>query len=103
MITDIHFFFFLQDLVDWSQSLYKQVGQLGKNYHEWMLNPVDKKARLFDSDLLEQLTVTQWYVIPIFWIPIILGLGYSAHLQIERITETQGKIGLRLILYLFLL
>uniref|UniRef100_A0A1B6DBJ9 Cytochrome b5 heme-binding domain-containing protein n=1 Tax=Clastoptera arizonana TaxID=38151 RepID=A0A1B6DBJ9_9HEMI len=86
-----------EDLVDWSKSLYKQVGQLGKNYHSWVLNPVDKKARLFDSDLLEQLTITQWYVVPIFWVPIILGLTYSAHLQIGRVAENEGTYVLNLL------
>lgn len=81
------------DLVDWSQSLYKQVGQLGEHYHSWVLKPVDRQARLFDSDILEELTLTrQWYVIPLFWAPVFIGLIYLTHLRLANVTDSQGQL-----------
>ncbi|KAJ8870450.1 hypothetical protein PR048_029472 [Dryococelus australis] len=50
-------------LVDWSKPMLRQVGALGSHYYEWVSSP---------SDLLEALSVTSWYLVPIFWVPVIL-------------------------------
>lgn len=49
-----------------------QIGQLGSNYSEWVNRPVDRPLRLFERNYLEILTKTPWWLVPVFWIPIIL-------------------------------
>lgn len=48
-----------------------QIKSLGANYAEWVNKPVDRPLRLFDSELLEMLTKTPWWLVPGFWLPII--------------------------------
>nr|CAD7393156.1 unnamed protein product [Timema cristinae] len=59
-------------LVDWSKPMLWQVGHLGKRYQEWVSSPVDRRLRLFQSNFVESISVTPWYIVPIFWIPILL-------------------------------
>ncbi|XP_020707180.2 fatty acid 2-hydroxylase [Athalia rosae] len=66
----------IEKLVDWSAPLLSQVGSLGDRYWEWVNLPVNRPIRLFASDLMEGLTVTPWYMIPIVWIPISLFFIY---------------------------
>lgn len=49
-----------------------QIGSLGANYTEWVNKPVDRPLRLFDTVALEMLTKTPWWLVPAFWIPIII-------------------------------
>ncbi|KAG8302429.1 Fatty acid 2-hydroxylase [Homalodisca vitripennis] len=79
----------LQEQIDWSQSLVKQVGGLGERYHSWVVKPVDRRARLFDADWLEQLTVVQWYVIPLVWVPVYITLLYISHLRLVNVIDSQ--------------
>lgn len=39
---------------------------------EWVNKPVDRPLRLFDSDFLEIFTKTPFWVVPCWWIPIII-------------------------------
>lgn len=48
-----------------------QIPKLKSNYAIWVNKPVDRPLRLFKSQWMEILTKTPWYIIPIFWIPII--------------------------------
>lgn len=48
-----------------------QIGLLGENYSEWVHKPVDRPLRLFDTEALEMLTKTPWWVVPCYWIPAI--------------------------------
>ncbi|XP_066600688.1 fatty acid 2-hydroxylase [Prorops nasuta] len=65
-----------ESFVDWNKPLLRQVSSLGNRYWEWVNLPVNRPIRLFYSDLLELLTVTPWYLIPIFWIPTICYFFY---------------------------
>ncbi|XP_067006261.2 fatty acid 2-hydroxylase [Anabrus simplex] len=66
----------LEKLVDWSKPMLAQVGKLGSQYEEWVKAPVDRRLRLFQSDFVESLTVTPWYLIPLVWIPFDMYLLY---------------------------
>ncbi|XP_050305708.1 fatty acid 2-hydroxylase isoform X2 [Anthonomus grandis grandis] len=64
----------LEKLVDWNKPMLVQVGSLGTKYKEWVISPVDRTLTLFGNPVLESLTITPWYVVPIVWIPIIIYL-----------------------------
>lgn len=65
---------YFQHLVDWSRGMVSQISSLGANYTEWVNKPVDRPLRLFDSTAIEMLTKTPWWLVPGFWIPIIIFL-----------------------------
>ncbi|XP_057568211.1 fatty acid 2-hydroxylase isoform X1 [Hippopotamus amphibius kiboko] len=65
-----------QDLVDWRRPLLWQVGHLGEKYDEWVHQPVTRPIRLFHSDLIEALSKTVWYSVPIIWVPLMLYLSW---------------------------
>ena len=48
-----------------------QVGALGTKYQEWVMLPVDRKLILFGNPILENLTKTPLYMVPLFWIPVL--------------------------------
>lgn len=58
-----------EENVDWNKGLLFRVHKL-KNYIEWIDKPVHRPLRLFDNDLLESLTVTKWYIVPLVWLPV---------------------------------
>lgn len=62
--------------MDWDKPMLSQVTGLGEKYKQWVISPVDRELRLFESNILEWLTITPWYVVPIVWIPIIIYLGH---------------------------
>lgn len=66
--------FFFQKLVNWDKPMLSQVASLGQKYNEWVTSPVDRQLRLFENPILENLTITPWYVVPLVWIPIIVFL-----------------------------
>ncbi|CAH2041042.1 unnamed protein product [Thlaspi arvense] len=49
------------------------VGHLGEYYQEWVHQPIVSKEgpRFFESDFWEFLTKTEWYVIPLIWLPVV--------------------------------
>ncbi|CAA2962945.1 dihydroceramide fatty acyl 2-hydroxylase FAH1-like [Olea europaea subsp. europaea] len=59
--------------VDLSKPLVFQVGHLGEAYQEWVHQPIVSKEgpRFFESDFWEFLTLTEWYVIPLIWLPVV--------------------------------
>lgn len=64
-----------------------QVATLGKRYSDWVVLPVDRKLRLFENPILESLTITPWYVVPIVWIPIItyfIYMGFNTYVEITK-------------------
>lgn len=61
----------LERLVDWNKPMLDQVGSLGIKYKDWVISPVDRQLRLFGNPILETLTITPWYVVPLVWIPVI--------------------------------
>nr|XP_027089116.1 dihydroceramide fatty acyl 2-hydroxylase FAH1-like [Coffea arabica] len=59
--------------VDLNKPLVFQVGHLGESYQEWVHQPIVSKEgpRFFGSDFWEFLTRTEWWVIPIVWLPVV--------------------------------
>ena len=72
---------FLQDDdIDWSKAepLFGQVGKLGPKYVEWVHSPVNCPLRFFKSDLLESLSKSPWWLVPLTWILVVLYICYLA-------------------------
>lgn len=60
----------VNDGVDYSRSILWQVGSL-PDYYTWVQRPVMYPSfRLFDNDFLETFSRTQWWVVPLVWIPV---------------------------------
>ncbi|CAA0832278.1 Fatty acid 2-hydroxylase 1 [Striga hermonthica] len=59
--------------VDLNKPLVFQVGHLGEEYQDWVHQPIVSKEgpRFFESDFWEFLTRTQWWVIPLIWLPVV--------------------------------
>ena len=70
--------FFQKDpLVDSGKPVLFEVGNLKRKYWRWIHEPYDGRLRLFESDFLEQLTNTKWYMIPLIWMPLVLYFAIS--------------------------
>jgi 4-hydroxysphinganine ceramide fatty acyl 2-hydroxylase len=72
--------------LDLSQPLLSQVWRANFSkefYLEQVHQPrhVKNSARLFGSDLLEPLTRTKWFVVPMIWGPITFIVGWLSLLQ----------------------
>ncbi|XP_033326963.2 fatty acid 2-hydroxylase [Megalopta genalis] len=61
-----------EDLIDWDASILGQVGDLGDRYWEWVNLPVNREIRIFKSSLLESVSITPWYLVPIVWVPVFI-------------------------------
>jgi len=66
-----------------------QVGKLGPNYKEWVSSPVDRRLRLFYWDIMEYMSITPWYLIPIVWIPVSIFFMYQGWLTNQ---QPNGKV-----------
>ncbi|RLU24424.1 hypothetical protein DMN91_002513 [Ooceraea biroi] len=65
-----------ENLVNWDAPILWQVGFMGDRYWEWVNLPVNRPIRFFKSDILETLSITPWYVMPIVWLPVAMYLFY---------------------------
>lgn len=65
-----------EDLIDWRKPLLNQVGKLADQYWEWVNLPVNRSVRLFQDNVLENLTITPWYLVPAVWCPICIYFVY---------------------------
>ncbi|XP_042062989.1 dihydroceramide fatty acyl 2-hydroxylase FAH1-like [Salvia splendens] len=65
--------------VDMNKPLAFQVGHLGEAYDEWVHQPIVAKEspRFFHNDFIERFTRTPWWVVPLFWLPIVWWLVSS--------------------------
>ncbi|KAL2474897.1 Fatty acid 2-hydroxylase 1 [Abeliophyllum distichum] len=70
--------------VDLNKPLVFQVGHLGEAYQEWVHQPIVSKEgpRFFESDFWEFLTLTEWFVIPLIWLPVV-GWFISKSIRME--------------------
>ncbi|XP_047324628.1 dihydroceramide fatty acyl 2-hydroxylase FAH1-like [Impatiens glandulifera] len=73
--------------VDLNKPLVFQVGHLEEEYQEWVHQPIVSKEgpRFFENDILEFLTLTHWWVVPLIWLPVVcwfvsksVWMGYTA-------------------------
>jgi sterol desaturase/sphingolipid hydroxylase (fatty acid hydroxylase superfamily) len=53
---------------------------MGPPYETWVHRSIRPQGslRLFHSDLLESLSHVRWWAIPVFWVPVVLGLWWSS-------------------------
>lgn len=77
----------LERLVNWDKPMLSQVGNLGTKYYEWVTSPVDRHLQLFSNPILEYMTITPWYLVPIVWVPICLYLTIKGAEQYTLITK----------------
>ncbi|XP_053962340.1 fatty acid 2-hydroxylase isoform X2 [Anastrepha ludens] len=61
----------MEHLVDWSKAMLPQISHITRHYDEWVHKPVDRPLRLFGPTYIEMFTKTPWWVIPLFWMPVI--------------------------------
>lgn len=71
-----------QARLDWSKPLLSQLDAIAPHYDTWVNSAVYRKCRLFASPVLESLTYTPWYLVPMFWVPIILYLGVTQYMEL---------------------
>ena len=58
------------------------VGKLGpKGYWQWVEQPAGGHPRFFAHPLLEQVTKTPWWVVPLIWGPVFVGSAALAKTQ----------------------
>ena len=69
-------FILFQNLINWDKPILWQVGFMGEQYWEWVNLPVNRPIRFFQSDILEKLSISPWYILPIIWLPIITYFFY---------------------------
>ncbi|XP_059622480.1 uncharacterized protein LOC132265729 [Phlebotomus argentipes] len=81
----------MEYLVDWSAAMVPQIGKLGRDYVEWVNKPVDRPLRLFGPWYLEMCTKTPWFIVPTFWIPVIIYLVIKGS-QHVTIIDTEPPI-----------
>lgn len=49
-----------------------QVGCLGRGYEAWVHRPVTGRPRFFRNSMLEGVTKTHWWVVPLLWTPALV-------------------------------
>ena len=59
-------------LVDGQEPVIWRVGSLGDRYWTWIHQPYDGVIRLFQTDFMERLTRTKWWMIPLIWMPLVV-------------------------------
>ncbi|CAL4890768.1 unnamed protein product [Urochloa decumbens] len=87
--------------VDLDKPLVFQVGHLEEQYQEWVHQPIVSKEgpRFFENDVLEFLTRTKWWVIPLIWLPVVCWC-LSTSIQMGRtITEVAIMVVFGIILW----
>ena len=62
--------------IDLDAPLLEQIDRLGDGYPAWIHRSIrpQQSLRLFRSSWLEALSHVPWWIVPVVWIPIILGL-----------------------------
>ncbi|KAL0881411.1 hypothetical protein ABMA27_001278 [Loxostege sticticalis] len=78
----------LEARLDWSKPLLNQLDAIAPHYEIWVNSAVYRRCRLFGNPLLESLTFTPWYLVPMFWIPIILYLGIRNYMEHVLCTDS---------------
>lgn len=74
-VEEIQFLEELEARLDWSKPILGQLHRIAPHYNLWVNSAVYRKCRLFSNPILEGMTFTPWYLVPMFWVPAILYLG----------------------------
>ncbi|KAF8325775.1 oxidoreductase [Cantharellus anzutake] len=80
------------EFLDLSKPLLRQVWEsnFSKEFYLQQVHQprhVTKTARLFGPNFLEMFTRTEWYVVPIFWLPIATAIFFRSALQFAQLAE----------------
>jgi 4-hydroxysphinganine ceramide fatty acyl 2-hydroxylase len=65
------------ELIDSGKPIMFEVGKLKERYWKWIHLPYEGKLRLFESNFLESLTNTKWWMIPLVWMPIVVYFAFN--------------------------
>jgi dihydroceramide fatty acyl 2-hydroxylase len=65
--------------IDRNEPLLFKVGKLREKYQDWVHRPEPGKPRFFQNDICENLSKTNWYVIPLVWLPVVVYLSRLSH------------------------
>ncbi|XP_057971853.1 dihydroceramide fatty acyl 2-hydroxylase FAH1-like [Malania oleifera] len=90
--------------VDLNKPLVFQVGHLGQEYQRWVHQPIVSKEgpRFFASDLLESLTRTVWWVVPLVWLPVVCWfVSLSVRMGLTP-PQVAGTVGGGILMWTFL-
>ncbi|XP_047531927.1 dihydroceramide fatty acyl 2-hydroxylase FAH2 [Vanessa atalanta] len=90
-VDEIAFLEELESRLDWSKPILSQLHKIAPHYQKWVNSAVYRKCRLFSNPMLEYMTFTPWYVVPIFWIPIILYLGLSQYFDYVQCEDCEDR------------
>ncbi|XP_032688426.1 fatty acid 2-hydroxylase [Odontomachus brunneus] len=66
-----------ENLINWDAPILWQVSLMGHRYWEWVNLPVNRPIRFFQSDILEILSITPWYLVPVVWVPLAIYFFYT--------------------------
>jgi len=86
---------------DYNRGLWKQIWKCDWSFEEYytyinepkvLVNPV-RDLRLFDNNIRETLTMTFWWIIPLFWIPVVSLLFYQVQEMSLYLTVAMGFVG----------
>jgi len=78
--------------IDFGKPMVFQVGKLEEKYQEWVHRPELGKPRFFKSEFCEQLSKTNWWVVPIVWIPVIIYCYWMSLQRCEGNARCEGKL-----------
>ncbi|VDO63483.1 unnamed protein product [Onchocerca flexuosa] len=72
MISEKFHFSNADDELLTDKPILNKVGNLGDRYWTWIHQPYDGTLRLFESDVLENMTRTSWWIVPLVWLPLVI-------------------------------
>ena len=73
--------------IDKSKPMWDQVAKLGDAYWEWVHVAEPGCSRFFESDVLELLSTTSWWMVPLIFVPAIFGVLGEACLTHTSTTD----------------
>jgi len=65
--------------IDQTKPMWNQVGKLGTDYWDWVHTAEPGRARFFEWDTLELLTISVWWLGPACFVPVILAVCWIAY------------------------
>lgn len=64
--------------INMQKAMFPQVGRLGLRYSHWVHAPSTQQFRMFETDFMEFFAKTQWWAVPLVWLPTVVGFAASA-------------------------
>ncbi|XP_013166857.1 PREDICTED: fatty acid 2-hydroxylase [Papilio xuthus] len=90
----------LESRLDWSMPIFCQLGAIASDYDKWVHSAVFRNCRLFANPIMESMTYTQWYLVPTFWVPIIIYLMVTVYYQYVNCGDSCGPDSLTSLQYI---